>query len=558
MKEYFASARQLGMLLARDEGCRVGETAVVSTKVHTLDPRSPATVFIITGADAGKTFYKRSHAGEIVHIDVFHSLARLDPHSLAKAARAGVAMYRDTLLSPFGVHLADFIDLQSGQGGGRITGKLVYGQHGTEKRAHENHVHLALRLFPKDFALVFFLIEQVERAIQCLGSELRKVERLVHENSANQVSYDSLAYSAYSDSFLRERRNTAEDADLQDYQHRLLDIADMLEDLDDPRALQDLLMLATPSCRRAVVGQSNIPRDAAKKLVGYKYWREEHGVYALTESGYELADFLKRCGHQIESDLRPQLRLGRGRGNLVAQRWGREHKATGAKKQYASKTLALVPTLTESLRQTVLQGSKWHVRAEHLRYVQPLARGKCDILLLLDASASMMGQRMKASKFLASHLLQVTRDRVGVIYFQENKATLAVPFTRNRSLLREGLSRISPEGLTPLALGLECAASYLHQHVRKQESLLVVITDGIPTISQRSGDPVADTMEVAQYLRQQGINFCCIGLLPNQEILRNLTKVAQGSMYIIDEITPEQLVGIVLTERRAVVREKQE
>lgn len=558
MKDYFASSRQLSMLLAREEGCRVGETAVVSTKVHTLDPTNPATVFIITGRDAGQTFYKRGHAGEIVHIDIFHALARLDPHSLAKAARQGVAMYRHAKLLPVGINLADFIDLQSGLGGGRITGKLIYGQHGSDKRAHENHVHLTLRLSPPDFALVFFVVEQVERAILSLGSELRQVESIVHETSKNHVSYDSMAYSSYSDSFLREQRNMAADATLDNYQHRCLDIADLLEDVDDPLALRELLMLAAPVGRKAALGRRNLPYEATKKLLGYNYWREEQGMYALTESGYELADFLKRCGRQIESDLRPQLRVGRGRGAIVAERWGREKKTFVAKAESAGKTLALVPTLVESLRQTVLEGQKWRVRARHLRYVKPLARGHCDILLLLDASASMLGQRMKASKVLASHLLQVTRDRLGVIYFQENKATLAVPFTRNRSLLREGLGRITPLGLTPLAEGLMQAASYLQQHSRKQESLLVVITDGIPTISQKSGDPVEDAMEVARSIRQEGINLCCIGLLPNQEVLRKLCQVAQGSMYIIDEITPEQLVGIVLTERRAVVREKQE
>ncbi|MBT9136353.1 MAG: hypothetical protein DDT34_01427 [Firmicutes bacterium] len=57
---------------------------------------------------------------------------------------------------------------------------------------------------------------------------------------------------------------------------------------------------------------------------------------------------------------------------------------------------------------------------------------------------------------------------------------------------------------------------------------------------------------------QQGIKLCCIGLLPNQEILQNLARVAQGSLYVIDEITPEKLIGIIAKERRTVVRHKQE
>jgi len=404
-------------------------------------------------------------------------------------------------------------------------------------------------LAPRDYALIFFLIDHVEKAIQELRSELRKVERIVHETTENKVDYDVSAYSAQSDTFLREERGVANNPAEFEYQHCLRDIADLLEELEDPESLRELLMVASPSCNKTVVGRRNIPSDTAKKLVGYKYWRETNGLYTLTEQGSLLADFLKKCGRQIECDLKPRFKVGHGRGHIKSV-----ESPCGA----GARALSPAATVTASLKRNARQQQPWQVVRDDLRYVSQVSRGKCDILLLVDASASMLGQRMKSAKVLASHLLYVTKDRVGVIYFQENKVEVAVPFTRNRSLLKAGLRQISPEGLTPLALGLERAASYLRQHASVQESLLVVITDGIPTVSQKSSDPLADALEVAEQLQQQGIKLCCIGLLPNQEILQNLARAAQGSLYVIDEITPEKLINIISKERRTVVRHKQE
>jgi len=555
VKEHFISAKQLKLILARDEGCRVGETAVVSNKVHTLDPAEPAVIRILRGADAGKTFYKRKQGNEVVHVDIFHSIAAISPITLAKAARTAVLLYRDALAehmgpamrapSPLGTtSLADYIDLQCGQGGGRITGRLTFGQGQRAKENHRNHVHFTLLLSEKDFAFIFFLVEQVERTLESLGCGLRKVERIIHEEGSNRVIYDESAYSSYSDTFLREERELERSLREGNYRNYLRDIADLLEESEDPEELRELIMLASPACNLSVAGRGRISPETAKKLVGYNYWQQDNGRYTLTEQGTFLADFLKRCGRQIECDLKPKFKPGRGRG---------QERLVETRSAVRAKALSPVSTLIASFKRSVT-GDSWQVEPKDLLYVSRESRGKCDILLLVDASASMLGPRLKAAKVLASHLLNVTKDRVGVIYFQESKATVAVHFTRNRTLLRAGLRNIIPEGLTPLSLGMEKAASYLCRYASVNESLLVVITDGVPTLSKSGSDPLLEAVETAESLQKHGIKLCFIGLLPNKEMLSRLSKTANGNLYVIEEITPEKLVGIVTTEWQAVMR----
>lgn len=69
------AAQVLAAELAAGRGVRVGETAVVSTRVHLLEPSRPGLVRILKEADAGRVFYGRRDPGQVVHLDLFHAVA---------------------------------------------------------------------------------------------------------------------------------------------------------------------------------------------------------------------------------------------------------------------------------------------------------------------------------------------------------------------------------------------------------------------------------------------------------------------------------------------------
>ena len=180
----------------------------------------------------------------------------------------------------------------------------------------------------------------------------------------------------------------------------------------------------------------------------------------------------------------------------------------------------------------------------HLR----AAEHQLHICLLIDASASMAGRRILAAKHLARHLLVSTRDRIAVIAFQERDVRVYVPFTRDYGTVEEGLSRIQPLGLTPLAHGLVRSMELIHSS-RVRRPLLLLITDGIPTVPHWTADPLADALEAARLLRAARIPFGCIGLQPSRRYLEHLTREAGGTLHVVDELSAESLISIAHQER---------
>ena len=80
-----SAIRRLHELMNIPVPVRVGETAVVSTKVHLQDPALPDKITAVMNSDAGQVFYHRNAQNEVIHIDVFHSEGRIKPEDVARS-----------------------------------------------------------------------------------------------------------------------------------------------------------------------------------------------------------------------------------------------------------------------------------------------------------------------------------------------------------------------------------------------------------------------------------------------------------------------------------------
>ena len=112
------------------------------------------------------------------------------------------------------------------------------------------------------------------------------------------------------------------------------------------------------------------------------------------------------------------------------------------------------------------------------------------VLFLVDASWSMaVAERMNATKGAILSLLTDAyqrRDRVGLIVFQKDRATLVLPPTNSVQLAQRALIDIPVGGKTPLSAGLFLAHDVLthEKHVHPDvEPLLIVLTDGAGNVS---------------------------------------------------------------------------
>ena len=107
------------------------------------------------------------------------------------------------------------------------------------------------------------------------------------------------------------------------------------------------------------------------------------------------------------------------------------------------------------------------------------------VLFVVDASWSMaVSERMNATKGAILSLLTDAyqrRDRVGLIVFQKDRATLVLSPTNSVQLAKRALMDIPVGGKTPLSAGLLLATDVL-QHEKHThpdvEPLLIVLTDG--------------------------------------------------------------------------------
>jgi VWFA-related protein len=115
------------------------------------------------------------------------------------------------------------------------------------------------------------------------------------------------------------------------------------------------------------------------------------------------------------------------------------------------------------------------------------------VVMVFDASGSMVGQRVEALRAAADALLEGLRpeDETGLVAFNEDVLWLAQP-TPDRSLVRRSLARLEPSGATAVFDALY-AAIMLSQGERR--TLIVLFTDGEDN-SSWLGD--ADVRLVAQ------------------------------------------------------------
>jgi len=181
------------------------------------------------------------------------------------------------------------------------------------------------------------------------------------------------------------------------------------------------------------------------------------------------------------------------------------------------------------------------------------------ILFLVDGSWSMaVSERMQATKGAILSLVTDAyqrRDRVGLVVFQKDRATLVLAPTNSVLLAQRALENIPVGGKTPLSAGLQMAyevikrEKILHPDV---QPLLIVLTDGAGNVPLVPGRLVGEEItELAGMFANEKIHSVVINMeqkVFDSGLAQDLADKMDAVCYTVEDLKGETLLETVQRE----------
>jgi magnesium chelatase subunit D len=556
----------------KNQGVRLGETTVISQKVHSNDPATPGIIKIYTDQDAGQVYMKTEDENRVLHMDVFHEPASLDPVYVARRIWAGLDNYfqqlrdekRTELTKEACVELArgvaQKIILQTGGGKGNVfelasrKGELIP----EKKRIPRNHVHVLADIEPENYDVLIFMVDAIETAIQSQGFEIRRVDKISHCKTPTQVNPGfGIGITLPGFKAPEVKRQVA----MQNRLQIVLDLAAAFGSVEEAAKFIESLthtgnMFLSNFAKKHGDGdlKQTLLDLANKNLV-------QKGKFftTLTDAGKDLRDFIRLHQKELEAQVRKSIR----RYKIVRHNYqsyqnsqlkSRKNRLTDRKKVVGINDhawlgdIAIPETIVRATARSYLAGVRpMRLKKEDIHLYGQKSFAPIDTLISIDCSGSMVGDKIRAVSYLAEHFLLTSREKVSVVTFQETSSRVVTPFTKSYQKLQDGLRSIRPEGMTPLAKGVVESVELIKKK-RARNPLMVLITDGIPNFPLWTNDAQADALKAAKMIADAKIRLVCIGVIPNEAFMKELARIGQGNLYIVDELDKNSLLDVVTQE----------
>ena len=200
----------------------------------------------------------------------------------------------------------------------------------------------------------------------------------------------------------------------------------------------------------------------------------------------------------------------------------------------------------------------YNIHREDLQRKVRVRKASNLVLFVVDASWSMaVAERMVATKGAIMSLLTDAyqrRDRVGLVVFQKNQATLVLPPTNSVTLAKKALADIPVGGKTPLSAGLSLAYEVLKQEQVLHPDvmpLMILLTDGAGNVSMTDLPPQEEAHRVADRFQQAHIRTVTINMEHtafDQGLAQSLADHLGGPCYALSELKAELLYHTVRQE----------
>ena len=201
------------------------------------------------------------------------------------------------------------------------------------------------------------------------------------------------------------------------------------------------------------------------------------------------------------------------------------------------------------------------LRRGDLRQKVRVRKTRNAVCFVVDASWSMAAEeRMRATKAAILSLLRDAyqrRDRVGLVSFQRDYATLLLPLTNSVELAQKRLQTMPTGGKTPLSRGLLLGFEVLDRALKQDPEvipLMVLLTDGQANVAMGDLPPQAESYALADFIATQQIRAVVIDTehpVFERGLARQLAQHLQGHYHRLDDLPEGGLVELVRSELKA-------
>ncbi|MEA3406896.1 MAG: VWA domain-containing protein [Chloroflexota bacterium] len=273
-----------------------------------------------------------------------------------------------------------------------------------------------------------------------------------------------------------------------------------------------------------------------------------------------VGDIFKPRGFKTPIDKSSRRLGGKRSYTITTRKRGRYIYARPARERYDD--IALDATVRQA---AIHQNEREHantavtIRGEDLQRKVRVRKAANLIVFVVDASWSMAAaERMKATKGAIMSLLvdaYQKRDRVCMISFQKDCATLVLPPTSSVEMAKRALRDIPVGGKTPLSAGLSMAYQVIERERNRHDdlrALMFLLTDGAGNVSMMGMPPREEALLVADLFAQQHVHSVVINT-EHQSLDRGLAQELADTLEApCESLTNIRAESLYRTVRRAL------